>query len=48
LTVPDIKERKELSIPMMVLSITSVSKLAVGFMTGISLACVLKAKGSNP
>jgi SulP family sulfate permease len=41
LTILDMKERKELFVPLMVLGITLASNLAVGFLTGIALAYAL-------
>jgi SulP family sulfate permease len=44
LTLLDIKTKKDLFVPMMVLGITLASNLAVGFVTGIALAYALKSK----
>jgi SulP family sulfate permease len=44
LTLLDMKTRKELFVPMMVLGITLASNLAVGFLTGIALAYALKSE----
>jgi len=44
LTLLDMKTRKELFVPIMVLGITLASNLAVGFIAGIALAYVLKSK----
>jgi len=44
LTLLDMKTRKELFVPMMILGITLASNLAVGFVTGIALAYALKSK----
>jgi SulP family sulfate permease len=43
LTLLDMKERKELFIPLMILGITLASNLAVGFLTGIALGYALKS-----
>jgi SulP family sulfate permease len=44
LTLLDMKERKELFVPLMVLGITLASNLAVGFLTGIALGNILKSE----
>ena len=44
LTLLDMKTRKDLFVPMMVLGITLASNLAVGFLTGIALAYALKSE----
>ena len=44
LTLLDMKTRKELFIPMMIIGITLASNLAVGFVTGIALAYALKSE----
>jgi len=43
LTLLDMKTRKELFVPIMVLGVTLASNLAVGFVMGIVLAYVLKS-----
>lgn len=40
----DMKERKELFVPLMVLGITLASNLAVGFLTGVALAYFLRSE----
>jgi SulP family sulfate permease len=47
LTILDMKERKELFIPIMVLGITLASNLAVGFLAGIALGYALKSERLN-
>jgi SulP family sulfate permease len=44
MTLLDMKGRKELFIPLMVLGITLASNLAVGFLTGIGLGYLLKSE----
>lgn len=44
LTILDLKERKALFVPLMVLGITLASNLAVGFLTGIALAYALRSE----
>jgi len=44
LTLLDMKTRKELFVPMLVLGVTLASNLAVGFVAGIALAYALKSK----
>jgi sulfate permease, SulP family len=44
LTLLDIKTRKELFVPIIILGITLISNLAVGFATGIVLAYLLKSE----
>jgi SulP family sulfate permease len=44
LTILDMKDRKELFVPLMVLGITLASNLAVGFLTGIALAYALRSE----
>jgi SulP family sulfate permease len=43
MTILDLKDRKELFVPLMILGITLASNLAVGFLTGIALAYALKS-----
>lgn len=44
LTIMDVRERKELFVIVMMLGITLASNLAVGFITGIGVACALRSK----
>jgi SulP family sulfate permease len=44
LTLLDMKERKDVFVPLMVVGITLASNLAVGFITGIALAYALKSE----
>lgn len=44
LTLLDMKTRKELFIPIMIVGITLASNLAIGFVTGIALAYALKSE----
>ena len=44
LTLLDMQTRKELFVPILVLSITLASNLAAGFLTGIAVAYILKWK----
>jgi sulfate permease, SulP family len=44
LTLLDLKTRKELFVPVIILSITLVSNLAVGFVTGIVIAYLLRSE----
>jgi SulP family sulfate permease len=43
MTILDLKDRKELFVPLMILGITLASNPAVGFLTGIALAYALKS-----
>jgi SulP family sulfate permease len=43
LTVIDLKERKNLFVPLVMLGITLASNLAVGFVIGIAMAHALKS-----
>jgi SulP family sulfate permease len=44
LTLLDMKERRDLFVPLMVVGITLASNLAVGFITGIALSYALKSE----
>ncbi len=44
LTILDLKERKDLFVPLMMVGITLASNLAVGFIAGIALAYALKSE----
>jgi len=44
LTILDLKERKDLFVPLMMVGITLASNLAVGFIVGIALAYALKSE----
>jgi sulfate permease, SulP family len=44
LTILDIKTRKDLFVPVLIVSITLASNLAIGFITGIIIAYVLKSE----
>jgi SulP family sulfate permease len=44
LTLLDMKTRKDLFVPLMIVGITLASNLAVGFITGILLAYLLKSE----
>ena len=43
MTILDMKERKDLFVPLLILGITLASNLAVGFLTGIVLAYILRS-----
>jgi SulP family sulfate permease len=43
MTILDMKERKDLFVPLLILGITLASNLAVGFLAGIVLAYVLRS-----
>lgn len=47
LTIIDMKERKDLFVVLLMLGITLASNLAVGFLVGIAVACVLKSDKLN-
>jgi SulP family sulfate permease len=44
LTILDLKGRKDLFVPLMMVGITLASNLAVGFIAGIALAYALKSE----